>query len=167
MTKLIRTKNEKFYIRFATKKDITLILEFIKSLAEYENLISEVSATKELLYKSIIVDKSCEVIIGEYNNEPCGFALFFHNYSTFLGKAGIYLEDLFINPNLRGKGLGKIMLSYLAKLACERDCGRLEWWCLDWNEPSVKFYKKIGAKPMDEWTVFRLDGETLKSFAEE
>lgn len=161
----IKTSDEKFNLRFATEKDVKLILTFIKELADYENLLHEVVATEEILMDSLFNRKVAEVIIGEYDEEPVGFALFFHNFSTFLGQAGIYLEDLYIKPNMRGKGLGKIILSYLAKLAIERNCGRLEWWCLDWNEPSIKFYKKLGARPMDEWTVYRLYGEDLEKLA--
>lgn len=161
----IKTSDEKFNLRFATEKDVKLILTFIKELADYENLLHEVVATEEILMDSLFNRKVAEVIIGEYDEEPVGFALFFHNFSTFLGQAGIYLEDLYIKPHMRGKGLGKIILSYLAKLAIERNCGRLEWWCLDWNEPSIKFYKKLGARPMDEWTVYRLYGEDLEKLA--
>lgn len=165
MNRSIKTNNSNFTIRFAEEKDVGLILNFIKELAEYENLLDKVVATEEILYNSIFKRKAAEVIIGEYNNEPVGFALFFHNFSTFLGQAGIYLEDLYIKPHMRGKGLGKILLSYLAKLAEERGCGRLEWWCLDWNEPSIKFYKSLGAEAMDEWTVYRVTGEKLHQLA--
>ena len=121
---------------------------------------------EEILKESLFGErKNAEVIIGYYNKEPVGFALFFHNFSTFLGKNGIYLEDLYVKPEMRGKGFGKTLLSHLAKLAKERDCGRLEWWVLDWNKPAIDFYKKIGAKPMDEWTVFRLTGEDLDKTA--
>lgn len=156
-----------FQIRFAQEKDIPLILQFIKGLAEYENMLDEVTATEEILRESLFVRKKAEVLIGEYEGEPVGFALFFHNFSTFLGKPGIYLEDLFILPEMRGKGFGRIMLSRLARLAVERDCGRLEWWCLDWNEPSIRFYGKLGAKPMDEWTVYRVCGKELSDLAAE
>jgi len=156
---------EQFKIRPAEENDVNLILQFIKGLGEYEKLSHEVVASEEKLRNTLFKHKMAEVIIGEYNNEPVGFALFFHNYSTFLGQAGIYLEDLFINPDMRGKGFGKMMLKYLAKLAVERDCGRLEWACLDWNEPSVCFYKGLGAKALEEWTVYRLTGETLDEMA--
>lgn len=165
MSQYIKTNNSHFYIRFAEEKDVGLILSFIKELAEYEDLLDKVVATETILYDSLFKRKAAEVIIGEYNNEPVGFALFFHNFSTFLGQAGIYLEDLYIKPHMRGKGLGKILLSYLAKLAEERDCGRLEWWCLDWNEPSIKFYKSLGAEAMDEWTVYRVNGDNLNQLA--
>lgn len=167
MNKMINTKVENFKIRFAEENDTKLILDFIKELADYEKLLNEVVATEEILFNSLFVRKKAEVIIGEYAGKAVGFALFFHNFSTFLGKEGIYLEDLYIKPEMRGKGLGKIMLSFLGKLAVERNCGRLEWWCIDWNEPSIKFYKEMGAKPMDEWTVYRVDDVALKNLANE
>lgn len=165
MKELINTKIENFKIRFAEEKDTKLILDFIKELADYEKLLNEVVATEEILYDSLFVRKKAEVVIGEYDGNPVGFALFFYNFSTFLGKPGIYLEDLYIKPEMRGKGLGKIMLSFLGNLAIERNCGRLEWWCIDWNESSIKFYKEMGAKPMDEWTVYRVDGEALNELS--
>lgn len=165
MKKIFKTENEKFSLRFAAKEDVKLILKFIRDLAEYENLLNEVVATEEILMDSLFNRKTAEVIIGEYDGKPIGFALFFNNFSTFLGQPGIYLEDLYVEPNMRGKGLGKIMLSFLAKLAIERNCGRLEWWCLDWNEPSIKFYKHLGAKSMDDWTVYRVCDEALENLA--
>jgi GNAT superfamily N-acetyltransferase len=167
MKEIIDTKVSNFKIRFAEANDTKLILDFIKELADYEKLLNEVVATEEILYDSLFIQKKAEVIIGEYDGKPIGFALFFHNFSTFLGKAGIYLEDLYIIPEMRGKGLGKIILSFLGKLAVERNCGRLEWWCIDWNESSIKFYKEMGAKPMDEWTVYRVDDSVLKDLANE
>ncbi len=155
-----------FNIRIAEESDVKLILQFIKGLGEYEKLSHEVVATEQKLRKTLFQQKMAEVIIGEFKGEPVGFALFFHNYSTFLGQAGIYLEDLFIIPEMRGKGFGKTMLKYLAKLAVERDCGRLEWACLDWNEPSICFYKGLGAKALDDWTVYRVTGETLYKLAD-
>lgn len=166
MDKIINTNIPDFKLRFAEVNDVPLILDFIKELAEYEKMSDEVSATKEILKESIFDKKIAEVIIGEYKNKPAAFALFFHNFSTFLGKAGIYLEDIFVKPEMRGLGMGKSMLSFLASLAKERDCGRLEWSCLDWNEPSIKFYKKMGAIPMDEWTVYRVHGIAIDNLAE-
>jgi GNAT superfamily N-acetyltransferase len=160
-----KTEIQAFEIRQAKENDVKLILQFIKGLGEYEKLSHEVVATEEKLYKTLFQQKMAEVIIGEYNGNPVGFALFFHNYSTFLGQAGIYLEDLYILPEMRGNGFGKSMLKYLAKLAVERDCGRLEWACLDWNEPSICFYKGLGAKALDDWTVYRVTGETLVDLA--
>ncbi len=164
---MISTSKPDIKLRIAEEKDVAVILNFIKELAEYEKLSHEVNANEELLRKTLFGDKKfAEVIIAEYKNEPAGFALFFHNYSTFLGKPGIYLEDLFVKVDLRGKGIGKILLAYLGKLAVERDCGRIEWAVLDWNEPSINFYKNLGAKPMDEWTVFRVAGDSIKNLAE-
>jgi len=164
---LIDTNLDDFKIRFAEEKDVPLILEFIRELADYEKLLNEVVATEEILRESLFERKMAEVIIGEYKKEPVAFALFFHNFSTFLGRPGIYLEDLYVKPEMRGKGIGKKMLSYLAKLCVERKCGRLEWWCLDWNTPSIEFYKKMGAIPMDEWTVYRVCGDALNKLAME
>lgn len=158
-------ENDQFQIRFATEKDVPLILEFIKDLAEYEELLHEVVATEEILRESLFTKQQAEVIIGEENGEPVGFALFFHNFSTFLGKANLYLEDLFVKPESRGKGYGKRLLSYLGKIAVERDCERLDWWCLDWNTSSIEFYKSLGAIAMEDWTVYRMQGEALKALA--
>lgn len=161
----IDTKLPEFKLRFANESDIPLILNFIKELAAYEVMLDEVTATEEVLYESLFQRKAAEVIIGEYEGRPVSFALFFQNFSTFLGKPGIYLEDLYVRSELRGKGIGKIILAYLAKLTLERNCGRLEWWCLDWNESSVEFYKQMGAVPMDEWTVYRVAGGALEELA--
>jgi len=158
---------ENFKITPAEKKDIPLILTFIRELAKYEKLLDEVSATEEILEETLFGDhKVAEVVIGYLNEEPIGFALYFYNFSTFLGKPGIYLEDLFVKSEFRGAGYGKSFLKYLARLAKEKNCGRLEWWVLDWNKPSINFYKKIGAEPMNDWTVFRLSGEALKKLSE-
>jgi GNAT superfamily N-acetyltransferase len=155
-----------FQIKNATSEDTALILQFIKELAEYEQLLHEVTATEEILKETLFGEKSsAEVIIGYLNDKPISFALFFHNFSTFLGKPGIYLEDLYVKPEARGQGIGQSMLSYLAKLAKDRKCGRLEWWVLDWNETAIKFYQQIGAKAMDEWTVYRVAGQALDSLA--
>jgi GNAT superfamily N-acetyltransferase len=155
-----------FFIRPATVDDTPLILQFIKELAAYEKLLHEVVATEKLLQETLFGEhKNAEVVLGYLDDKPVSFALFFHNFSTFLGRPGIYLEDLFVKPEVRGKGIGQIMLSYLAKLAKERNCGRLEWWVLDWNEAAINFYKRLGAKPMDEWTVHRVTGEALDDLA--
>jgi GNAT superfamily N-acetyltransferase len=157
-----------FEIKPATTNDAPVILSFIKKLAEYEKLSHEVTATEEGLRQTLFGERRyAEVVIGYYRGEPVGFALFFHNYSTFLGKPGIYLEDLFVDERRRGKGFGRALLVHLARLAKERDCGRLEWSVLDWNEPSINFYKSLGATPMDEWTVFRVAGEALDKLAGE
>lgn len=153
--------------RFATRNDISLILYFIKELASYENMINEVVATEELLSEWIFDKQKAEVIFALENDKEVGFALFFNNFSTFLGKSGIYLEDLFVLPEYRGKGYGKGLLKTLAKLAVERGCGRLEWWCLDWNTPSIEFYKSLGALPMKDWTTYRITGDTLFNLAKD
>ena len=154
-----------FSIRFATADDAEKILFFIKKLAEYENLSSEVVATEELLREWIFEKKKAEVVFSVEDGKEVGFALFFHNFSTFLGRAGIYLEDLFVLPEYRGKGYGKALLRELARITVERGCGRLEWCCLDWNKPSIDFYLSLGAKPLDDWTIYRLTGETLQNMA--
>lgn len=152
-------------IRNANINDSATILGFIKELAEYENMSNDVVATEDLIKQNIFEKKLAEVIIAEFDNKPVGFALFFHNFSTFLGKSGIYLEDLYVQPTMRGKNIGKALLSSLAKIALDRDCGRLEWSCLNWNEPSIKFYKSQGAIPMDEWTVYRVTNKELNKLA--
>jgi GNAT superfamily N-acetyltransferase len=162
----VATKIPGFTIRFAGEDDVPVILSFIKGLAEYEKLTHEVTATEALLSETLFgARRVAEVLIGEFQGEPVGFALFFHNFSTFLGRPGIYLEDLFVIPKMRGRGFGKMLLIYLAKIAAERSCGRVEWAVLDWNEPSIQFYKNLGAVPMEEWTVFRLTGEALATQA--
>ena len=152
--------------RFATEKDTALILDFIKALAEYEKMSGEVVATEELLREWIFEKKKAEVIFAIEDGVEVGFALFFHNFSTFLGRAGIYLEDLFVKPEYRGHGHGKGLVRELARITVERGCGRLEWACLDWNKPSIDFYLSLGAQPMDEWTTYRLTGDTLRKMAE-
>jgi GNAT superfamily N-acetyltransferase len=155
-----------FEIKAATIKDAPLILSFIKELAEYEKLLHEVVATEDTLRETLFgAQAHAEVIIGYFNQTPVSFALYFHNFSTFLGRPGIYLEDLFVKPEARGKGIGQKMLSYLAHLAKSRKCGRLEWWVLDWNETAIGFYKRIGAKAMDEWTVYRVTDQALDNLA--
>lgn len=153
--------------RFAERKDAALILEFIKALAEYEKLSDEVVATPETLEEWIFDRQKAEVIFALEDGVEVGFALFFHNFSTFLGRAGLYLEDLFVKPVYRGRGYGKGLLATLAKIALERGCGRLEWVCLDWNKPSIDFYRSLGAVPMDDWTIYRITGDTLKQLSEQ
>ena len=152
--------------RFAEEKDVPVILQFIKELADYEKMLDEVVANEEILREWIFNKQKAEVLFALIDGKEAGFALFFHNFSTFLGRAGIYLEDLYVKPECRGKGIGKGLLKQLAKIAVERGCGRLEWSCLDWNKPSIDFYLSLDAKPMDEWTVYRLTGETLRNMAE-
>ncbi len=158
---------DKLNFRYAKETDAALILEFIKGLAEYEKMLDEVIATEALLKEWIFEKKKAEVIFALEDGKEVGFALFFHNFSTFLGRAGIYLEDLFVKPEYRGKGYGKGLLQKLAQIAVERGCGRLEWWCLDWNKPSIDFYLSLGAEPMNEWTTYRVTGENLNKLAKE
>ena len=152
--------------RNAERKDAGLILEFIKELADYEKMSDEVIADEATLEAWIFDKQKAEVIFAIEDGKEVGFALFFHNFSTFLGRAGIYLEDLYVKPAYRGKGCGKAILKRLAQIAVERGCGRLEWWCLDWNKPSIDFYLSLGAEPMSDWTVYRITGDTLKQLAD-
>lgn len=151
--------------RFATVEDTGKILFFIRELAAYEEMLNEVVATEELLREWIFEKGKAEVIFPVLEGKEIGFALFFHNFSTFLGKAGIYLEDLYVMPEYRGRGYGTAILKQLARIAVERGCGRLEWWCLDWNQPSIDFYISKGAEPMSDWTVYRITGDTLIDMA--
>ena len=159
--------DKKFDIRFAAVEDCVLILKFIKELASYEKLEHEVTATENILKEWIFEKKKCEVLIASENNIEIGYALFFHNFSTFLGKAGVYLEDLYINPDYRGLGYGKKLLKEVAKIAVERGCERLDWQCLDWNKSSIDFYLSLNAIEMSDWNSYRLSHEVLKKFAEE
>lgn len=156
-----------FEIRAVTKADVPVILSFIKKLADYERLSHEVVATEEILCETLFGPRrTAEVAIGYFEQKPVGFVLFFHNYSTFLGRPGIYIEDLFVDEAFRRRGLGGALLRYVAGLARERECGRLEWSVLDWNQPAINFYRKLSAVPMSEWTVFRVTGEALKKLAD-
>ena len=157
------SKNMDF--RFAREEDAGLILWFIRELASYEKMLDEVVATEDSLKEWIFGKNKAEVLFALEDGKEVGFALFFHNFSTFLGRAGIYLEDLFVMPEYRGKGYGKALICKLAAIAKERGCGRLEWWCLDWNKPSIDFYISLGAEPMSDWTVYRIAGETLDRLA--
>lgn len=152
--------------RNAERKDTLLILQFIKELADYEKMQNEVVADEATLETWIFDKQKAEVIFAVEDGKEVGFALFFHNFSTFLGRAGIYLEDLYVKPECRGKGYGKALLKKLASIAVERGCGRLEWWCLDWNKPSIDFYLSLGAEAMSDWTVYRIAGNTLTQLAE-
>ena len=152
--------------RYAERNDTQLILDFIKQLADYEHMLSEVVATPELLEEWLFDKQKAEVVFVLEDGTEAGFALFFHNFSTFLGRGGIYLEDLFVKPEYRGKGYGKALLEKLAEIAVERHCGRLEWWCLDWNKPSIDFYLSMGAEAMSDWTVYRISGKTLKELSQ-
>ena len=154
-------------VRAASEEDVPLILSFINELAEYERLSHEVVATEDALREHLFGERPvAEVVIAEDGGEPAGFALFFHSFSTFLGRPGIYLEDLYVRPEFRGRGIGRAMLVRLARLAKERGCGRLEWSVLDWNEPAIGFYKDLGASPVGGWTVYRVTGEALEGLAE-
>jgi len=152
--------------RYVKNTDVKLILYFVQELAKYEKMLDQVIATEALLQDWIFVQKKAEVIFAVVDGKEIGIALFFHNFSTFIGRAGIYLEDLFVLPEYRGKGYGKAILKMLAKIAAERGCGRLEWSCLDWNKPSIAFYLSLGAQQMQDWTVYRLEGKTLYEMAE-
>lgn len=152
-------------VRKATEKDVGLILEFIKKLADYENMLSDVVADENLLKEWLFSKCVAEVIFALEDQKEVGFALYFHNFSTFLGRGGIYLEDLFVLPEYRNKGYGKLLLSTLAKTAVERSCGRVEWSCLEWNKPSIDFYERLGAKRLEEWRTFRLTGKALLDLA--
>ena len=154
-----------FKIRYAKEDEAGLVLDFIKMLAEYEKMSDEVVADEKMIHDSIFVNKDAEVIFACEDEMPIGFALFFHNFSTFVGKKGLYLEDLFVIPEKRGLGYGKSLLMRLAEIANERNCDRFEWVCLNWNTPSINFYKSLGAVPMNEWTTFRLSGDTLKKYS--
>ncbi|MDR0624352.1 MAG: GNAT family N-acetyltransferase [Treponema sp.] len=159
--------DEHTLLRFAEKKDAPLLLQFIRALAEYEHLEDQVQAEEKNLKKYIFDDKRAEALICEYDGTPAGFALFFHTFSTFVGRPGLYIEDLFVKPEFRGRGLGKLLLVFTAKVAAERNCGRLEWACLNWNEPSIAFYKSQGARPLSEWTTYRVTGEELGKLAQQ
>ena len=152
-------------IREAAAKDVELVLSFIKRLAQYEQMEDEVTATLETLYDSLFVKKAAKAVIAELQGMPVGFAVYFYNFSTFLGKPGLYLEDLFVVPEMRGRGIGKALLSYLAQEAVEQGLPRMEWTCLDWNTPSLDFYHALGAVPMSDWTNQRLTGEALEKLA--
>ena len=160
-----QTMNNQFTIRPAKPEEAGLVLEFIKKLAVYEKCADEVVADEATIYHSLFVEHAAKVVFAEEDGAVIGFALFFHNFSTFVGRKGLYLEDLFILPEKRGRGYGKALLKYLAKIAVERNCGRMEWICLDWNKPALTVYRSIGAVPMDEWTVQRLDEKALRKFA--
>ena len=153
--------------RYARREDTPLILQFIKELADYEKMLDEVVADEATLEEWLFDKQKAEVIFVMADGTEAGFALFFHNFSTFLGRAGLYLEDLYVKPEYRGKGYGKAILKKLAQIAVERGCGRLEWWCLDWNRPSIDFYLSLGAEPMSDWTVYRIAGDTLAALAKD
>ena len=163
---MIATSQPGVRLRFAHREDTPLVLEFIRELAGYEQLAHQVVADEDTLADSLFGEQpAAEVVIAEVDGEPAAFALFFHNYSTFLGRRGLYLEDLFVRPRFRGEGLGRLLMSFLARLALERGCGRFEWWVLDWNSDAIRFYRDLGATGMDEWTVQRIAGDALRQLA--
>ena len=159
-------KNPDFYIRQATREDAALVLSFIKKIAAYEKMCDQVVATEETLLEFVFDKKNAEVLIGEYQGAPVGFALYYMNFSTFIGRTGMYLEDLFVDPAMRGKGFGKALFQAVAAEAHKRGCKRMEWSCLDWNQPSIDFYRSMGAVAMEEWTVYRLAGDSIRAAAE-
>ena len=161
--KYIDTKIKGFKLRKTFKEDVDLILSLIKEIADYENMLDEVIATKESIKESIFEKKQAEVMIAEFNGNPIGYVLYFFNYSTFLGRAGFYLEDIYIRKEYRGMGIGKEIFKVISKIAHENGCKRMEWSCLNWNTPSIKFYKSLGAVPMDGWTVYRLNEDNIKN----
>lgn len=168
MTDSVTTPPAEITLRFATPEDVGLVLTLIRELADYENLLHEVVATEDILRQQLFGEpRTAEVVFVCAQGEAVGFALFFHNFSTFLGQRGLYLEDLYVRPTHRGQGLGKRLLSFLARLAQERQCGRIDWWVLNWNAPAIGFYRRIGAQAMDDWTVYRLQGEALDALAGE
>ncbi len=160
------TTSSDFIIRAANENDVAVILALIKDLAEYEHLSHEVAATEEDIRQSLFGDRPvAQALIGEHEGMPISFALFFYNFSTFLGKPGIYLEDLYVQPEYRSNGFGRRMLAHIARLAKERNCGRFEWSVLDWNEPAIRTYDRLNATPMKEWILYRLTGEALNKLA--
>ena len=159
--------NGELTFRDAEPRDTGIILSFIEGLAEYENMLDLVEADEALLQEWIFEKKKAEVLFAVVDGREVGFALYFHNFSTFLGRAGLYMEDLYVLPEYRGQGIGKAILKRMAKIAVERGCRRLEWWCLDWNQPSIDFYLSLKAEPMSDWTVYRLSGDTLNDLADQ
>ena len=165
-TAAMATENPALEIGWGRREDIPLILELIRELADYEKLLDQVTATPALLEEWLFDKEAARVLIAREDGEAVGFALFFRNFSTFLGKGGIYLEDLYVRPGARGRGIGTALLGRLAAIALEEGCGRLEWWCLDWNQPSIRFYRSLGAQAMEDWTVYRVTGQALRDLAE-
>jgi GNAT superfamily N-acetyltransferase len=161
MPKRLNAKPGAFAIRFAEEKDAVTLFALIRELAKYENLLDKVNATEALVQKSIFQQKVAEAVICEYRGKAVGYAIFFHNFSSFTALPGIFIEDIYVKPHFRRKGFGKALFEFLAKLAVKRGCARLEWACLDWNAPSIAFYKKLGAEALTEWTMYKLAGESL------
>jgi GNAT superfamily N-acetyltransferase len=165
MKRIVHTRVKGFTIRFADENDSRIVLDMVKELATYEKLERSFEATEKLFCESLFERGVAETLIGEYEGKPVAYAIFFHNFSSFVGRIGIYIEDIYVRPEMRAKNFGQAMFAYIAKLAIERRCGRLEWSCLDWNKPSIAFYKKMGAKRLDDWTMYRLSGDALERMA--
>lgn len=161
------TENTQLVLRKAKEEDVQTILQFIKDLAEYENLLDEVGASEEILHDSIFTRKKSEALIVEYDRKAIGYAIYFYNFSTFTGKPGLYVEDIYIMPEMRNRGFGKEIFVFLAELAQEQNCARMEWACLNWNEPSMKFYEKMGAFPMSDWIIYRLDEKGIQTLSQQ
>ena len=165
MKKTAQTRINGFTIRFAEENDARIVLDMVRELAAYEKLVDNLEATEELFSESLFQRGVAEALIGEYEGKPVGYAIFFHNFSSFTGRIGLYIEDIYVKPEMRGKGFGRAMFAYIAKLAVERKCGRLEWSCLDWNKPSIAFYEKMDAKRLEDWTMYKLSGDALQRMA--
>jgi GNAT superfamily N-acetyltransferase len=165
MQEILENGIEGFRVRFAQEEDSAELFAMVRELAEYEKLLGCFEATEQLIRKALFERHIAEALIAEFKGEAVGYAVFFYNFSTFVGRPGIYIEDIYVKPKMRGRGFGKSMFSFIAKLAVERNCGRLEWACLDWNAPSIAFYKKMSAAEMDEWTLYRLTGKALENVA--
>lgn len=165
MKRIIQTRIKGFTIRFADENDARIIFDMVKDLAAYEKLGSTLEATEELFCESLFQRGVAQTLIGEYEGKPIGYAIFFHNFSSFAGRIGIYIEDIYVRPEMRGKGFGQALFAHIAKIAVQRRCGRLEWSCLDWNKPSIAFYEKMHARRLDDWTMYRLSGNALERMA--
>jgi GNAT superfamily N-acetyltransferase len=165
MKKTVQTRINGFTIRFAEENDAKIVLDMVRELAAYEKLVDNFEATEERFCESLFQHGVAETLIGEYERKPVGYAIFFRNFSSFTGRIGLYIEDIYVKPEMRGKGFGQAMFAYIAKLAVERKCGRLEWSCLDWNKPSIAFYEKMDAKRLEDWTMYKLSGDALQRMA--
>jgi len=165
MKKTVQTRINGFTIRFAEENDARIVLDMVRELAAYEKLVDNFEATEERFCESLFHRGVAETLIGEYERKPVGYAIFFRNFSSFTGRIGLYIEDIYVKPEMRGKGFGQAMFAYIAKLAVERKCGRLEWSCLDWNKPSIAFYEKMDAKRVEDWTMYKLSGDALQRMA--
>jgi len=165
MKKTVQTRINGFTIRFAEENDARIVLDMVRELAAYEKLVDNLEATEELFSESLFQRGVAEALIGEYEGKPVGYAICCHNFSSFTGRIGLYIEDIYVKPEMRGKGFGRAMFAYIAQLAIERKCGRLEWSCLDWNKPSIAFYEKMDAKRLEDWTMYKLSGDALQRMA--